>query len=206
MGVPSLNSKPLPDDNPMVVMMQTQRLSRQAQRETGRAKLMKAALGVFSRKGFQDTSVEDICLAAGYSKGGFYFHFRGKDDLLLRLVEEAGERTALPGRGSTPALTMELWSQVARKEELRRLLSERYASHRRELEDAAASASISPGDAAATVELLLALEAGLQIQEEFAPAPLNVLPAKSLVGDLLAALAPDMAIAADGRHRRGRRG
>ena len=190
----------------MVVMMQTQRLSRQAQRETGRAKLMKAALGVFSRKGFQDTSVEDICLAAGYSKGGFYFHFRGKDDLLLRLVEEAGERTALPSGGSTPALTMELWSQVARKEELRRLLSERYASHRGELEDAASSASISPGDAAATVELLLALEAGLQIQEEFAPAPLDVLPAKSLVGDLLAALAPDMAIAADGRHRRGRRG
>jgi AcrR family transcriptional regulator len=204
--VPSLNSKPLPDDNPMVVMMQTQRLSRQAQRETGRAKLMKAALGVFSRKGFQDTSVEDICLAAGYSKGGFYFHFRGKDDLLLRLVEEAGERTALPSGGSTPALTMELWSQVARKEELRRLLSERYASRRRELETAAAFAGISPGGAAATVVLLLALEAGLQIQEEFAPAPLDVLPAKSLVGDLLAALAPDMAIAADGRHRRGRRG
>lgn len=179
----------------MVVIMQTQRLSRQAQRETGRAKLMKAALGVFSRKGFEDTSVEDICLAAGYSKGGFYFHFRGKDDLLLRLVEEAGERTALPSRGSTPALTMELWSQVARKEELRRLLFERYASHRRELEAAAA-----------TVELLLALETGLQIQEEFAPAPLDVLPAQSLVRDLLAALAPDMATAADGRRRRGTRG
>ena len=89
---------------------------------------------------------------------------------------------------------------------LRRLLSERYASRRRELEDAAARAGSSPGGAAATVVLLLALEAGLQIQEGLAPAPLDVLPAQSLVGDLLAALAPEMAIAADGRRRRGTRG
>ena len=58
--------------------MKSQRLPKRQRHEEGRARLLEAALRVLSRKGFEGTSVEDICRAAGYSKGGFYFHFRGK--------------------------------------------------------------------------------------------------------------------------------
>lgn len=49
--------------------------------------ILHAAAQEFSRKGFQQTRVEDIARAAGLSKGGFYAHFTGKEavfDALLR--------------------------------------------------------------------------------------------------------------------------
>ncbi len=49
--------------------------------------ILRAAAQEFSRRGFQQTRVEDIAAAAGLSKGGFYAHFSGKEavfDALLR--------------------------------------------------------------------------------------------------------------------------
>ncbi|MGD0765146.1 MAG: TetR/AcrR family transcriptional regulator, partial [Dehalococcoidia bacterium] len=151
----------------MEIIMRIKHSRRLQQHQNTRVRLMKAALGVFSRKGFEDTSVEDICLAAGYSKGGFYFHFKGKDELLVNLLDEVREVAGLSSVSERPsALMVELWSQAARKEELGRLLRERHAIRRGTLRTAAKRAGISPVRAAARVEMLLALEAGLDIQAE----------------------------------------
>jgi AcrR family transcriptional regulator len=54
----------------------------------GRDELLAAALRVFARRGYRDAGVDEIAAAAGYSKGALYWHFSGKEDLLMALLEE----------------------------------------------------------------------------------------------------------------------
>ena len=48
-----------------------------------KTKLLDAALQVIRAKGYAATTVEDICLQAGVTKGSFFHHFKSKDDLAL---------------------------------------------------------------------------------------------------------------------------
>lgn len=59
-----------------------------AQGREGRDELLSAALRVFARRGYREASVDEIAAEAGYSKGALYWHFSGKQDLLLALVDE----------------------------------------------------------------------------------------------------------------------
>jgi AcrR family transcriptional regulator len=43
-------------------------------------------------KGYHGTSIDDITKAAGLTKGALYWHFRGKEDLLQKIVEEFEKR------------------------------------------------------------------------------------------------------------------
>jgi AcrR family transcriptional regulator len=63
------------------------RAAREQGRET-RDELLAAALRVFANRGYQQAGVDEIAAAAGYSKGALYWHFSGKEDLLLALLEE----------------------------------------------------------------------------------------------------------------------
>jgi AcrR family transcriptional regulator len=58
-------------------------------KETTRAKLLTAAAEEFARAGFERASIDQISLAAGYSKGTIYNYFPSKDELFLAVVEEA---------------------------------------------------------------------------------------------------------------------
>lgn len=44
---------------------------------------------LFSLKGFLCTSIDDILSAANSSKGGFYNHFKSKEELFFQVVDEA---------------------------------------------------------------------------------------------------------------------
>ncbi len=44
---------------------------------------------LFSLKGFFSTSLHDILKAANSSKGGFYNHFKSKEDLFFQVLEQA---------------------------------------------------------------------------------------------------------------------
>jgi len=46
-------------------------------------------LKLFSLKGYNNTSIQDILAAAGASKGGFYNHFKSKEDLFFQVLEKA---------------------------------------------------------------------------------------------------------------------
>ncbi len=53
--------------------------------EKRRAELLDIAQGVFLEKGFEAATINDILAAAALSKGGFYHHFKSKDDVLNAL-------------------------------------------------------------------------------------------------------------------------
>ncbi|MGI9578751.1 MAG: TetR/AcrR family transcriptional regulator [Microthrixaceae bacterium] len=56
-----------------------------------RARLMKAGVAVFSRKGFHATRVDDIAKRAKTSHGTFYLYFSSKEELFEELVSEVAE-------------------------------------------------------------------------------------------------------------------
>ena len=53
-----------------------------------RGRILDAALNVFSRKGYHDTSVDEIVWESHTSKGAVYFHFPNKQALFLSLVDK----------------------------------------------------------------------------------------------------------------------
>ena len=48
-----------------------------------KTKLLNAALNAVRAKGYSATTVDDICHAAGVTKGSFFHHFKTKDELAL---------------------------------------------------------------------------------------------------------------------------
>jgi AcrR family transcriptional regulator len=128
-----------------------------------RDELLAAALEVFAHRGYQQAGVDEIAAAAGYSKGALYWHFSGKEELLMALVEEridARMREMVALLASAPPdrdmsveasrefarrlesqrdavlLEREYWSLAIRDPELRA----RYAERQTELRDAMARA------------------------------------------------------------------
>ncbi|MEV7775478.1 TetR/AcrR family transcriptional regulator [Kitasatospora sp. NPDC086791] len=57
-----------------------------------RARLLAAAGELFLTVGFARTSIEDVCGAAGYTRGAFYSNFGSKEDLLLALFDDQAAR------------------------------------------------------------------------------------------------------------------
>ncbi|KCZ98652.1 TetR family transcriptional regulator [Hyphomonas polymorpha PS728] len=55
-------------------------MARKANPQT-RDNLMEAAFGLVRRQGLSATSVDEICAAAGVSKGAFFHHFKSKEEL-----------------------------------------------------------------------------------------------------------------------------
>jgi AcrR family transcriptional regulator len=64
------------------------RSRRDERKQQTRAELVAAAAAVFTRSGFQGASVDEIAREAGYTTGAIYWHFGGKDDLFLAVLEE----------------------------------------------------------------------------------------------------------------------
>lgn len=58
-----------------------------------RTKLLDAALQVVRTKGYSATRIDDVCAAAGLTKGSFFHHFRSKEDLALAAVARWTEVT-----------------------------------------------------------------------------------------------------------------
>ena len=59
----------------------------QQRSEETRSKIIFSAVKLFSAKGYNTASVDDICTDAGISKGAFYHHFKSKQDLFLALLD-----------------------------------------------------------------------------------------------------------------------
>src|SRR3954465_1148536 len=150
------------------MMMRSKRLdgrtrAARAQGREAREELLSAALQVFARRGYRQAGVDEIAEEAGYSKGALYWHFSGKEDLLLALLEEridapmremvallesappdrdmsveASREFArrLSGQRDAVLLEREYWSLAIRDPELRA----RYAERQTELRGALAGA------------------------------------------------------------------
>ena len=119
--------------------MSTITTGRQAVRsQNARTQIVQAALTIFAFKGYTAASMDDICLAAGCSKGGLYHHFPSKATVLSAVVErlvstgallppfEAAEgAVGLPSAGIGRVL-IEVWSEASRDAGLRAQLRAGY--------------------------------------------------------------------------------
>jgi TetR/AcrR family transcriptional repressor of nem operon len=54
-----------------------------ASQHDSKTKLLDAALHVIRAKGYSATTLDDICMKAGVTKGSFFHHFKSKDELAL---------------------------------------------------------------------------------------------------------------------------
>jgi len=123
--------------------------AKQQQKEQTRTRLVGAALRVFALQGYDHATVEEISLAAGHSKGAYYFHFDSKEGIFLELlstwIEEQTRRLHASGAASPPpavalietlasflryddrdphwaSLLPEFWAQAHRNDKVRGLL------------------------------------------------------------------------------------
>ena len=64
------------------------------------ATLLKAALSVFSAKGYSAATLDDVAKAAKVTRGAIYWHFKSKADLYNMLVEEVSARGAAVVQGA----------------------------------------------------------------------------------------------------------
>lgn len=59
-----------------------------------RARLIDAAFRVFADKGYGHVTIEDVCEAAGYTRGAFYSQFDSLEELFFLLYDQWAQRTA----------------------------------------------------------------------------------------------------------------
>src|SRR5262249_10615601 len=60
---------------------------KERQRQEREQLILQAADELLLEKGYHDTSIEDIAVRVGISKGTVYLHFASKDDLVFALLE-----------------------------------------------------------------------------------------------------------------------
>lgn len=68
-------------------------MARDPAKPDARMKLLDAALSVIRTKGYSATTVDELCAAAGVTKGAFFHHFRSKDELGVAAAEHWSKTT-----------------------------------------------------------------------------------------------------------------
>jgi AcrR family transcriptional regulator len=63
-----------------------------AQSQGRREAILDAAFSAFSRRGYRDTAMDDIAVAAETSKGGVYFHFPTKESIFRELMRTTADK------------------------------------------------------------------------------------------------------------------
>lgn len=61
---------------------------REQKKQLTKAAILKAALKLFGRKGYDNTSISELAVAAGIGKGTVYSYFNSKSDILLAFCEQ----------------------------------------------------------------------------------------------------------------------
>jgi AcrR family transcriptional regulator len=56
-------------------------------RHESKARFLSAAVHVIRAKGYSATRIEDVCEAAGLTKGSFFYHFESKEGLALEAAD-----------------------------------------------------------------------------------------------------------------------
>ena len=75
---------------------------------------MAAAVRMFAERGIIGASVEEICEAAGFTRGAFYSNFADKDELVLALLRKT-LRTQVAAAEQAIARTMAAPSRAGRR-------------------------------------------------------------------------------------------
>lgn len=63
-------------------------------RHESKTRILDAALQVIRQKGYSATRIEDVCEAAGLTKGSFFHHFNSKEELAIAAADYWSEVTS----------------------------------------------------------------------------------------------------------------
>jgi AcrR family transcriptional regulator len=168
---------------------------RRATRAERRHAIRKAAYKCFAQQGYHGTTIDDICDAAGTSKGAFYWYFKSKSEVFVDILDtwaaevegemarqfrsamqaerpflaiaEALAREARRSRRIVP-IWVEFIAEASREPEARKALSSFYSRLHRvltELLELALDDSFSPAETSAAAATALAGFFGLLCQE-----------------------------------------
>jgi AcrR family transcriptional regulator len=79
---------------------------------TKKEAIRQAATILFAHKGFQETTMQDVCKVTGTAEGTIFYHFKSKEGLLIAILEQAKIRileeyeAAFSGRDFASGLDM----------------------------------------------------------------------------------------------------
>lgn len=177
--------------------MTPRRLTRAEQREKTRVCLLEAATKVFSRRGYDKASLDEVAEEAGFTKGAVYSNFKGKEDLFLAtvdahfeqrleavrrvLAEEPDEEGAAHAAGmefmeqlnSDPeyfALFFEFWAYAQRNPSVKREFLPRVQRFRGALAELFEAEDVEmPIPAQHLAAMLIAMAAGVAMERELDP-------------------------------------
>jgi TetR/AcrR family transcriptional regulator, transcriptional repressor for nem operon len=80
-----------------------------------KSRLIEAAMSIVRQKGYSATSIDDLCKAAGVTKGAFFHHFASKEALAVAGAEQ------WTARAEELIFTLQPWTRIA--DPLERLLA-----------------------------------------------------------------------------------
>lgn len=63
-------------------------------RHESKTKFLDAAIQIIRAKGYDATTIDDVCAAAGLTKGSFFHHFKSKEELAVAAAAHWGETTS----------------------------------------------------------------------------------------------------------------
>lgn len=64
---------------------------RERKREQTKQGLLKAAIDLFTERGYNPTTIDDIVAAADVAKVTFYYYFKSKEDIVLEIKKQTSE-------------------------------------------------------------------------------------------------------------------
>lgn len=73
-------------------MRRNPKITKKQQSEDTANRILFHGTKLFLERGYHGTSIDTITQAAGITKGAFYWHFRSKEELLKKVVEEFDKR------------------------------------------------------------------------------------------------------------------
>ena len=62
-------------------------------KEEAKTKIVEAARIVFAKKGYHDSTMDDVAKEVGVSKGALYSYFKSKEDLLKEIYLQSHQNT-----------------------------------------------------------------------------------------------------------------
>lgn len=63
-------------------------MNREEKSKNSKEKIIQSAFSLFSSKGYDSTSTQDIINLSGLSRGAMYHHFKTKEDILRSVTKE----------------------------------------------------------------------------------------------------------------------
>ncbi|UCG60646.1 MAG: TetR/AcrR family transcriptional regulator [Candidatus Zixiibacteriota bacterium] len=178
--------------------------------EKRREQLLKAARELFHKKGYRETTTEEIARRARLTKGALYHHFRNKEDVLYELIVDISRRRRerlleRVAKGAAPAQVLkiiladedrwfrhdwnyhiDIWLQAMKLPRIRRLMTEQMELFIEILTDRLDRRFGNQKQRRNMALFTLSLFHGLYVRKILGPDLINVTAQTRLFGSLLA--------------------